>query len=167
MFKNAALTFLLFAFVFFTVSAQEEKPIDVEYPYFNSSLLTPLKYSMEGKELGREELYELLARHPAAGFNMEQARRRRVAGVPLLILGGVGMATGGVLLATDFFTAGGIVAISSAATFIAGSLYLRGYGTNLQRAVNIYNKSLYQSTETSSNLRFQINPLATGLVWSF
>jgi hypothetical protein len=167
MFKNAALTFLLFAFVFFTVSAQEEKPIDVEYPYFNSSLVSPLKYSMDGKELGREELYELLARHPAAGFNMEQARRRRNAGVPLLILGGASMIGGAVLGATEANTAGGMIIIGGAATFIAGSLYLRGYGTNLQRAVNIYNRSLYRSEETSSNLRFQVNPLATGLVWSF
>jgi len=82
-------------------------------------------------------------------------------------LGTAGMVTSALLDPREYSSASGLLFISSAATMVAGSLYLRGYGTNLQRAVNIYNKRLYESQTTPSAVSFHLTPLKTGLVWSF
>jgi hypothetical protein len=163
------LTFFMLMAVVISAQAQDRQPIDVEYPYFTGMRLTPLKYSVAGKELNHEELSDILSAHPDSEFYMNLAQRRKKVGLPLTIVGGVGLLTG-ILIGEGSpggSSTGGLVVLGSTAVLVTGGFYLRGYGTNLQRAVNIYNKDLYQSQTTASSVSFHLTPLKTGLVWSF
>jgi hypothetical protein len=167
--KVLSLTLFMFMAVVISSQAQDRQPIDVEYPYFTGMRLTPLKYSVAGKELDHEELSDILSAHPDSEFYMDLAHRRRKVGLPLAIVGGVGLLTG-ILVGEGTpggSSTGGLVVLGSTAVLVTGSFYLRGYGTNLQRAVNIYNKDLYQSQTSASSVSFHVTPLKTGVVWSF
>lgn len=167
--KAITVFVIIFSAISFSAQAQDRLPIDVHYPYFTGWGLTPLKYTVAGHELTTEELSSILRENSESEFYMNLAHKRKKVGLPLIIAGGAGLITGILIgqMGDDGSTTGLIVAMSSTAVLVTGSFYLRGYGTNLQRAVNIYNKNLYHSQTTGSSVSFHLNPLKTGLVWSF
>jgi hypothetical protein len=141
-------------------SQYEKQMIDVEYDFFGSIN----QYAVGGKSLLYKDLKMIMENYPEPRVHFEKASKRRNVAIPLLAVGGAGLITSFIVRTTD---AGPTVFWSSFGVFVVGVSYHQGYRVNLQRAVNTYNKNLYESSRVKSSLDLKLSPLQSGLVYSF
>jgi hypothetical protein len=159
--KRLILIVVLFALPNVKLFAQNDKQlIDVEYDFFGSIN----SYSVSGKTLLYKDLKAIFENYPEPMIHLEKATKRKKVATPLLAVGGAGLISSFFVRTID---AGTVVFWSSFGVFVTGASYYQGYRVNLQRAVNTYNKNLYESTKVKSSLDLKISPLQSGLVYSF
>ncbi|WP_291785647.1 hypothetical protein [Cecembia sp.] len=159
--KNLVFIVVLFALPYVQVFGQTDKQmIDVEYDFFGSIN----SYSVSGKTLHYKDLKAIFENYPEPKVHMDKAIKRKNIATPLLAIGGAGLITSFIVRTTD---AGPAVFWSSFGVFAVGASYHQGYRVNLQRAVNTYNKNLFESTRVRSSLDLKLSPLQTGLIYSF
>lgn len=159
--RNLIFIVILFALPYVQLFGQTDKQmIDVEYDFFGSINT----YSVSGKTLQYKDLKTIFENYPEPKVHMDKAIKRKNVATPFLAVGGAGLITSFIVRTTD---AGPAVFWSSIGVFTVGISYHQGYRVNLQRAVNTYNKNLFESSRVRSSLDLQLSPLRSGLVYSF
>jgi hypothetical protein len=159
--KYVILVSLLIGLICPTTFAQtDKKMIDVEYDFFGSRP----QYSVSGKKLLYKDIKLIMENYPEAKIHIEKATKRKNVATPLLAVGGSGLITSFILRTTD---SGVPVFWSSFGVFMVGIGYYQGHLVNLQRSVNTYNQTLYNSGRIRSSLDLKISPSQTGFVYSF
>lgn len=158
--KFILFTVLMVFFHTLSFAQYDKQMIDIEYDFFGSVN----QYAVAGKSLFYKDLKVIMENYPEPKVHFEKATKRRNVAIPLLAVGGAGLITSFIVRTTD---AGPAVFWSSLGVFTVGISYHQGYRVNLQRAVNTYNKNLYESTRVRSSLDLKLSPLESGLIYSF
>ncbi|SNS12032.1 hypothetical protein SAMN06295967_103266 [Belliella buryatensis] len=157
--KKLTLILFFLAFAFTSFGQQAKTFIDTK-----NRLLSAPKYYQNETRLKNSEIKTLMELNSDTKQFLDKALRSQKIVLPLYVITTVG------LISTFFISDSGtrdIVGLSATGLGITASIFEANYNLNVQRAVNLYNKNLFEGQKTSTRLDFKVDPLASGLVLTF